>query len=168
MSAVTGKAWTFGDEINTDVMAPGRFFKDPMDVVAKHCMEAVDPEFPVNVQPGDIVVAGRSFGVGSAREQAPLAFRTLEVGAILAESFARIFYRSTINLGVVALVFPQAKEITAGDRLTVDAFAGNVVNETSGKIYEVDPIPQNLIEMIQAGGLMPHLKARLQKEGKIT
>ena len=162
MSEVQGRAWTFGDEINTDVMAPGIYFKEPMDVAARHCLEAVDPEFAINVQPGDLVVGGSNFGVGSAREQAAMAFRELQVGALLAESFARIFYRNALNLGVPALIFPQAAEIEAGDILKVDPVVGRVENVSSGKQYAVEPIPAHLMAMIAAGGLMPYLKLTTQ------
>lgn len=162
MSEVQGRAWTFGDEINTDVMAPGIYFKEPMDVAARHCLEAVDPEFAANVQPGDLVVGGSNFGVGSAREQAAMAFRELQVGALLAESFARIFYRNALNLGVPALIFPQAAEIEAGDILKVDPVVGRVQNISSGKQYAVEPIPAHLMAMIAAGGLMPYLKQTTQ------
>ncbi|MEE8305766.1 MAG: 3-isopropylmalate dehydratase [Gammaproteobacteria bacterium] len=158
MSSVEGRAWTFGDEINTDVMAPGIYFKEPMDVAARHCLEAVDPEFAINVQPGDIVIGGKNFGVGSAREQAAMSFRELKVGVLLAESFARIFYRNALNLGVPALMFPQAAEIAAGDILKVDPVGGLVENITSGKHYQLEPIPAHLMAMIRAGGLMQHLK----------
>jgi len=161
MSAPSGKAWTFGDEINSDVMAPGIYFKESMDVMASHCLEAVNPEFAPNVQPGDIVVAGRNFGVGSAREQAALSFVHLKVGAILAKSYARIYYRNTLNFGVPALIFPEADEINAGDQVTVDPIAGVVENVTTGNSYKVSPIPEHLMEMIGDGGLMPHLKKKI-------
>lgn len=161
MSAVTGKAWVFGDEINSDVMAPGIYFKESNEVMASHCCEAVHPDFAKNVQPGDIVVAGRNFGIGSAREQAALSFKYLKVGAILAKSYARIYYRNVLNFGVPALVFPEADEISAGDEITVDAIAGTVENKTTGKTYKVSPIPEHLMEMITDGGLMPHLKKKI-------
>jgi len=153
-----GKTWKFGDEINTDVMAPGMYFKLPVEEAVKHCLEAVDPTFAPGVQPGDIVVAGSNFGVGSSREQAAMAFRLLNVGAILAVSFARIFYRNALNLGVPALILPQADEIMAGDQVRVDPIAGRVENLTQNKTYTVEPIPAHLMEMIEAGGLMAHLK----------
>lgn len=158
---VGGKAWTFGDEVNSDVMAPGIYFKESNEVMASHCCEAVHPEFAPNVQPGDIVVAGRAFGVGSAREQAALSFKYLKVGAILAKSYARIFYRNALNFGVPALIFPEADEINAGDEIEVDAMAGTVENRTTGKSYTVSPIPEHLMEMISDGGLMPYLKKKI-------
>ena len=157
---ITGSAWVFGDEINTDTMAPGRYFKESMDVMATHCLEAVDPEFAPNVKPGDIVVAGNNFGLGSAREQAPMAFAHLGVGAILAESFSRIFYRNAINFGIPLLVFPQAKEIEAGALLEVNPVEGVIRNATGGQTYVVEGIPEHLMYMIKAGGLMPWLKEK--------
>ncbi|MBT4740283.1 MAG: 3-isopropylmalate dehydratase [Rhodospirillaceae bacterium] len=161
MSAVTGKAWVFGDEVNSDVMAPGIYFKESMEVMASHCLEAIDPDFAPNVKPGDIVVAGRAFGVGSAREQAALSFAHMKVGAILAKSYARIFYRNMLNFGVPALIFPEADEINAKDEITVDAIAGTIENKTTGKNYSVSPIPEHLMEMISLGGLMPYLKKKI-------
>ena len=111
--------------------------------------------------PGDIVVAGRNFGVGSAREQAAMVLQHLGVGAVLAISFGRIFYRNALNFGVPVLVFPQAGEIEAGARLRVDAVAGRVSDLSAGRDYELSPLPAHLLEMVRAGGLLPHLKARI-------
>ena len=155
---IRGKAWVFGDEMNTDNMAPGIYFKEPIEVLAQHCLEAVNPDFAKQVQPGDIVVGGRNFGVGSAREQAAMAFRELGVSAIVAESFSRIFYRNAINFGLPLLLFPEAKHINPGDKLEIDAVAGKIVNQTTGKTYQVDGLPDHLMHMINAGGLMPWLK----------
>ena len=164
MSSAGNRVWKFGDEINTDVMAPGIYFKLPIEQAIQHCLEAVDPAFAPGVQPGDIVVAGHNFGVGSAREQAAMAFSGLKVGAIIAVSFARIFYRNVLNLGVPALICPQAKEIDAGDQVRVDPVAGRIENLTQDKRYSVEPIPGHLMEMIEAGGLMAHLKSRIARE----
>ncbi len=160
-----GRAWVFGDEINTDLMAPGLYMKSSNEVMAQHCLESVDPTFAKTVNPGDVLIAGHNFGVGSAREQAALNFATLKLGAILAESFARIFYRNALNFGVPCLFFPAYAEIKAGDEIEVDAVAGAVRNLTSGKNYAVDPIPAHLMEMIGAGGLMPYLKRKLGRDG---
>jgi 3-isopropylmalate/(R)-2-methylmalate dehydratase small subunit len=157
---ISGTAWVFGDEMNTDNMAPGMYFKEPIAVLARHCLEAVDPEFARKVQPGDIVVGGRNFGVGSAREQAAMAFRELGVSAILAESFSRIFYRNAINFGMPLLLFPDAKEIEAGQILDVEPVTGIITSHATGKIYQVDGIPEHLMHMITAGGLMPWLKQK--------
>lgn len=160
---IRGRAWVFGDEINTDTMAPGLYFKEPIEVLAQHCLEAVDPEFAGAVQPGDIVVGGSNFGVGSAREQAAMAFRELGVGAIVARSFSRIFYRNAINFGLPLLTLPAAAEIRAGDLLEVDPTRGTVDNTTLDLHYTVEPIPEHLMTMIAAGGLMPWLKSRYAK-----
>jgi 3-isopropylmalate/(R)-2-methylmalate dehydratase small subunit len=155
-----GNAWVFGDEINTDTMAPGIYFKESMEVMAQHCLEAVNPEFAANVQHGDIIVAGNNFGVGSAREQAPMSLVHLGVGAILAESFSRIFYRNAINFGLPLLIFPQAKEIAAGQLLEVNPVEGIIVNATTSQTYKVAGLPPHLMEMIAIGGLMPWLKQK--------
>lgn len=159
--SIHGRAWVFGDDINTDVMAPGLYFKSPMEEMARHCLEAVEPRFAVEVRPGDIVVAGRNFGVGSAREQAAMALRHLGVGAVLAVSFGRIFYRNALNFGLPALFFPAAGEIRAADMVEVDPVAGRIVNHTLGRQYVVQAIPAHLMAMVMSGGLMPYLKARL-------
>jgi 3-isopropylmalate/(R)-2-methylmalate dehydratase small subunit len=161
---IGGRAWTFGDNIDTDVLSPGIYMKLPLEELATHCLEAVDPAFASGVRSGDIVVAGENFGLGSSREQAPQALKALGVGAVLAKSFARIFYRNAFNLGLPALFFGEADEISAGDRLQVDLARGEVKNSTRGRTYAVDPIPPHLLEMVMAGGLMPHLKARLARE----
>jgi len=157
---ITGNAWVFGDEINTDNMAPGIYFKEPMEVMVQHCLEAVDPEFAANVKPGDIVVGGKNFGVGSAREQAAMAFQHLGVGAILAESFSRIFYRNAINFGLPLLTFSAAQQIEAGQLLEVNPVAGIIRNATTGETWQVEGIPAHLMDMIDAGGLMPWLKRK--------
>jgi len=162
-AVITGKAWVFGDEINTDVMAPGIYFKEPMEVMVQHCLEAVDPLFAGNVQPGDIVVAGKNFGVGSAREQAAMAFASLGVGAILAESFSRIFYRNAINFGLPLLVFPQASQVAAGALLELNPVTGMIRDATAGRTYLVEGIPAHLMAMIDAGGLMPWLHKKYGK-----
>ena len=155
-----GRAFVFGDRIDTDTLAPGRVMKRPLAELAAACLEAVDPTFAVTVRPGDIVVAGNAFGIGSSREQAAEALKFLGVGAVLASSFARIFFRNALNVGLPAIVFPQAHEITAGDLLEVDVARGRVVNATSGRTYEVAPLPARLLAMIEDGGLVPHLKRR--------
>jgi len=164
VSTLTGRAWVFGDAVNTDVMAPGLYFKAPIAELARHCMEAIDPEFAANVRPGDIVVGGWNFGVGSAREQAPMALRHLGIGAILAASYGRIFYRNALNFGIPTLIFPKAAEINRGDRLQVDPIAGVLENLNTDKRYSVAALPEHLMAMVAAGGLMPYLKQRLAKD----
>jgi 3-isopropylmalate/(R)-2-methylmalate dehydratase small subunit len=158
---VRGRAWVFGDAINTDVMAPGLYFKAPFEELARHCLEAVNPAFAANVRPGDIVVAGRNFGVGSAREQAAMALRHLGVGAVLAVSFGRIFYRNAVNFGLPALVFPAAADIREAEELQVDVVTGVILSPTTGRQWQVNGLPEHLMAMVSAGGLMPWLKQRL-------
>jgi len=158
---VRGRAWVFGDGINTDLMAPGLYFKAPLAELARHCLEAVDPAFPLEVAPGDIVVAGENFGIGSAREQAALALKELGVGAVLAKSFGRIFYRNALNFGLPALRFPRADEIAPGSELQLDPASGRLDDLTSGRSYQLLPLPPQLLRLVAAGGLMPYLKQRL-------
>lgn len=155
------RAWVFGDDVNTDLLAPGHLMKLPPDALARHCLEALDPSFAPSVRPGDILVAGRNFGLGSSREQAAVSLKLLGISAILAVSFARIFYRNAINLGVPAIVFAQAGEIVSGDDLTVHVEAGLVCNATRDRSWRVSPIPPNLMAMIRAGGLLSYTRERL-------
>jgi 3-isopropylmalate/(R)-2-methylmalate dehydratase small subunit len=159
-----GRAFVFGDNIDTDVLAPGQWMKLDAAGLARHCLEAVDPDFARSVRPGDIVVAGANFGLGSSREQAAVSLKLLGVSAVLAVSFARIFYRNAINLGLPALIFPDAGEIRAGDQLCVEAGAGRVENLSQGWTREMTRMPPHLIAMIEAGGLIPHLKRRLSAD----
>ncbi len=162
--AIKGKAWKFGDDVNTDEIIPARYLitTDPKEL-AKHVMEDIDPEFPNKVQPGDIIVAGKNFGCGSSREHAPLALKGAEIGAIIAESFARIFYRNAINLGLPIIESPEiAKETDEGDILEIDLAEGTVKNVTKGKEYKIKPLPESLQKVMEAGGLMDYAKDKLQ------
>ena len=156
------KAWVFGDDIDTDAIAPGRYLKFDIDEVAKHSMETIDPAFASRVRQGDIVVGGRNFGAGSSREQAPEALKHLGVSALVAESFAGLFYRNAINLGVPALVCAQAKRVRAGDDIELDAVSGRLANRTTGETLQCEPIPEFLMQLIRDGGLLPHLEKRLR------
>jgi len=161
---MTGRAWVFGDGIDTDTLAPGIYLKLPAAEAARHCLEAVRPEFAAMAKPGDYLVAGRNFGLGSSREQAAVALKTLGIAAVLAQSAARIFYRNALNIGLPVLVFPAAAGIGDGDRLSVDALAGSIRNLTAGRDYQVKPIPAHLMAMISDGGLIPHLEKRFAAE----
>jgi 3-isopropylmalate/(R)-2-methylmalate dehydratase small subunit len=155
-----GRAFVFGNGIDTDALAPGRMMKRPLAELASVCLESVDPTFARSVSAGDVVVGGRAFGIGSSREQAAEALKYLGVSAVLAVSFARIFYRNAINLGLPAIVFPDAGEISPGDFITIDAAAGRILNATTGRHYNVAPLPAHLLRMIEDGGLTAHLKRR--------
>jgi 3-isopropylmalate/(R)-2-methylmalate dehydratase small subunit len=156
------KAWVFGDNIDTDAIAPGRYLKFDIAEIAKHSMETIDPGFALGVRKGDIVVGGRNFGAGSSREQAPEALKHLGVSALIAESFAGLFYRNAINLGLPALVCAQAKRVRAGDELELDAQSGQLANRTTGETLQCEPIPEFLMQLIRDGGLLPHLEKRLR------
>jgi len=157
-----GRVWRFGDNLNTDVLAPGQYMKFGIEEIARHCLEAVEPRFAKEVQAGDVVVAGRNCGAGSSREQAPQALKYLRVGALVAESFAGLFYRNALNLGLPALVCAEAKRIRADDRLRVDAESGTIENLTTGETLACEPIPSHLMQMIRDGGLLAHLEKRLK------
>jgi 3-isopropylmalate/(R)-2-methylmalate dehydratase small subunit len=163
-AAEAGRAWLFGDNIDTDVLAPGRYMKSGIEEIARHCLEAVDPAFAREVRPGDVVIGGRNFGAGSSREQAPQALRQLGVAALIAESFAGLFYRNALNLGLPALVCAQAKRVRAEDRLRVDPEAGRIENLSTSETLACEPIPAHLMQMIRDGGLLPHLEKRLLRE----
>jgi len=161
-----GRAFVFGDDIDTDALAPGLYMKGPVEELARHCLEAVDPTFAAEVVAGDVVVGGRNFGMGSSREQAAQALRILGVGAVVAQSFSGIFYRNALNLGLLAVVCPSTAAVKRGDRLVVDAIAGTVINETRNESYVCEPLPNHLMSMIEDGGLVPHLEKRLAAERK--
>jgi 3-isopropylmalate/(R)-2-methylmalate dehydratase small subunit len=157
------KAWVFGDNVDTDAMAPGRYMKSGIDELARHCLESLNPAFSASVEKGDIVVAGRNFGAGSSREQAPEALRHLGVAALVAESFAGLFYRNALNLGLPALVCADAKEIHEGHVLEINFEKGEIRNLTTRKTVACEPIPPHLIQMVRDGGLLPYLEKRLRR-----
>ncbi len=164
MSAIKGKVWKFGDDVNTDEIIPARYLvtTDPKEL-AKHVMEDIDPEFSKKVQPGDIIVAGKNFGCGSSREHAPLAIKGAGVSAIVAESFARIFFRNAINLGIPVIESEEiAKETEEGDILEIDMKHGIVKNITKGKEYKIKELPESLQKVLEAGGLMEYAKSQLK------
>jgi 3-isopropylmalate/(R)-2-methylmalate dehydratase small subunit len=158
-----GRAFVFGDNIDTDVLAPGIFMKFPIATIATHCLEAVDPAFAASVRPGDVVVAGKNFGVGSSREQAAEALKQLGIAFVLAKSFGGIFYRNALNFGLPVLVCADTDRIAAGDRVRVDPASGVVVDETTGERLAARPLPDFLLAMIADGGLVPHLEKRLAR-----
>ena len=156
------RAWVFGDNLDTDLIAPGRYMKFGIAEIARHCLESVDPSFAASVRPGDVLVAGKNLGAGSSREQAPEALKHLGVAALVAESFAGLFYRNAINLGLPAVACAQAKRIRPGDRLTLDLERGEISNLETGEKLACEPIPAFLLAIIRDGGLVPHLAKRLR------
>ena len=160
---MSGKAWVFGDNLDTDMLAPGIYMKFGIEEIAKHCLEAVEPRFATEVKSGDIVVGGKNFGMGSSREQAAGALRHLGVDAVIAPSFAGLFYRNAFNLGLPLLVCAEAGGIRAGDRLEVDAESGRIINLTQNNTLACETIPPHLMAMVRDGGLLGHLEKRLAR-----
>lgn len=161
---IKGRVWKFKDDVDTDQIIPARYLvtTDPKEL-AKHVMEDADPTFPSKVKEGDIIVAGKNFGCGSSREHAPLAIKGAGVSAVVAESFARIFFRNAINLGLLIIESPDAaREAEEGDELEIDINQGIIRNLTKGKEYKVKPLPENLQAILKAGGLMEYAKERLK------
>ena len=156
------KVYKYGANVDTDVIIPARHLNDPSPAaLASHCMEDIDPSFASTVQPGDIIVAGHNFGCGSSREHAPLAIKSCGVKCVIAPSFARIFYRNSINIGFPIVECPQAaEEIQAGDQVDVDFSSGVITNLTTGKTYQAAPFPPFIQGIIQSGGLLNSLKER--------
>jgi 3-isopropylmalate/(R)-2-methylmalate dehydratase small subunit len=159
-----GRAWVYGDNVDTDMLAPGTYMKKPIEEIATHCLEALDPSFAKGVQRGDVLVAGHNFGMGSSREQAAQALVQLGIAAVIAKSFAGLYLRNAVNLGLMALECPQAERIRSGERLIVDPEKGRIDNLTTGERYACEPIPPHLIEMIRDGGLVPHLEKKLKSQ----
>lgn len=155
-----GRIWRFGNDVDTDAMAPGIYMKAGLDELSRHCLENLRAEFPVAVRPGDIVVAGSNFGMGSSREQAAQALRHLGVSAVLAQSFAGLFYRNAINIGLPVLVCTHTDALADGARAIFD-LDGAQVRLDDGSRVACEPVPDFLRELLHAGGLVPHLKTRL-------
>ncbi|MDI6892818.1 MAG: 3-isopropylmalate dehydratase small subunit [Actinomycetota bacterium] len=154
-----GRAWKFGDDISTDLIAPGRLFhlRTNLPGLAKHVLEDADPDFAKKVKPGDFVVAGRNFGLGSSREHAAAIIKIAGVGAVLAQSVARIFYRNAINVGLPVLIC-DTSQMDAGDELEVDVGAGKIKNLTKGAVVETKPLPKAMLNILEDGGLVEHFK----------
>ena len=160
-----GRAWKFGDDVNTDEIIPARYLNivDPAEM-AVHCMEGVDPEFARKAERGDIIVGGRNFGCGSSREHAPIAIKALGIQCVVAESFARIFYRNCINIGLPIAQCPQAASAAeTGDVLAVDFAEGKVANESRGETYDFPAFSPELQGIVSAGGLIPYAKRVLAR-----
>jgi 3-isopropylmalate/(R)-2-methylmalate dehydratase small subunit len=152
------RAWRLPDDVDTDQLAPGATMKFGIDVIARHCLQAVRPEFASSVQPGDVVVAGRNFGIGSSREQAAQALVQLGVAAVIAQSFGGLFFRNAVNVGLLPIVCAHADRIDDGERITFDAAAGRIEREC-GETLGCEPLPEFMLELISDGGL-PQLRRR--------
>lgn len=158
-----GKVWKYGDDINTDVLFAGKYtyVLMPPEDMAKHALEDLDPEFAKNVRPGDVVVAGKNFGCGSSREQAAACLKYAGVQAVVARSFARIYYRNAINLGLPVLQSAEAADaLKAGDEVEVD-FAAGTIRAADGREFAFPPFPESVLGIIEAGGLIEYTKKKL-------
>ncbi|MFZ2089129.1 MAG: 3-isopropylmalate dehydratase small subunit [Desulfobaccales bacterium] len=161
---LTGRVHKFGDDINTDEIIPARYLNtsDPAEL-ARHVMEDADPEFTQRLAPGDFIVGGKNFGCGSSREHAPIAIKAAKVAAVIADSFARIFYRNAFNMGLPILESPEAAaELADGQKIKVNLDTGDIVALDTGKTYKSTPIPPFMQELLGDDGLMAHLKKKLE------
>jgi len=161
-----GTVHKYGRDVDTDVIIPARYLNssDPAEL-ASHCMEDLDAGFTAKVKPGDIIVAGENFGCGSSREHAPLAIKTAGISVVIAKSFARIFYRNAINIGLPIMECPEAVDgVGAGDQLSVDADTGQITDKTTGEAWQAQPFPEFIKEIIEQGGLVNRARHRLAAE----
>ena len=156
------KIYKYGDNVDTDVIIPARHLNDPdPKALASHCMEDIDKDFSRTVEEGDIMVGGANFGCGSSREHAPLSIKASGIKCVIAKSYARIFYRNAINIGLPIMECPEAVEgIGPGDQVSVDFATGVITNETQGKTWQAAPFPEFIDGIIRSGGLLKSLKAR--------
>ena len=157
-----GRAWKFGDDVNTDEIIPAIYLNttDPKDMAAR-CMEGIDPDFTKKIAPGDIIVADKNFGCGSSREHAPISIKAAGISCVIAKSFARIFYRNAINIGLPILECEEAAlKINEGDQIEVELAAGRINNLTKNETYEAQPFPEFMQKIIAAGGLMNYVMAK--------
>ncbi|MGI6065239.1 MAG: 3-isopropylmalate dehydratase small subunit [Bacillota bacterium] len=163
---IKGRTWKFGINIDTDAIIPARYLNTSLpEELAKHCMEDADPTFPQKVAEGDIIVAGKNFGCGSSREHAPIAIKAAGVSCVIAPTFARIFYRNAINIGLPIMECPEAAAgIKEGDIVEVNTDTGVIINITTGEEFQAAPFPEFMQEIISAGGLMAYVKERTKNQ----
>lgn len=164
---IKAKVWKYGDDVDTDVIIPARCLNtsDPAEL-GKHCLEDLDPTFVTKISAGDIIVAGKNFGCGSSREHAPISIKAAGISCVIAKSFARIFYRNAINIGLPILELGEsAAEINEGDVLSIDFERGILINETQEKQYTLAPFPPFIQEIMSAGGLIAYVKERVAANG---
>ncbi|NLY76232.1 MAG: 3-isopropylmalate dehydratase small subunit [Firmicutes bacterium] len=165
MNKLRGKVWRFGNDVDTDLIIPARYLNtsDPKEL-AQHCLEDADPTFAGKVGQGDIIVAGKNFGCGSSREHAPIAIKAAGVSCVIAASFARIFYRNALNIGLPILESAEASNnIAEGDQVEVDLDTGKITNLTKNESYQATAFPQFMQELINTGGLIEYVKKRIGK-----
>ncbi|WKK15544.1 3-isopropylmalate dehydratase [Achromobacter insolitus] len=159
--STTHRVWRVGADIDTDALAPGAYMKFGIDEIARHCLQRVRPEFAANARPGDVLVAGPNFGIGSSREQAAAALVRLGIAAVVAPSFNGLYFRNAFNVGLLLLTCEQAETLQEGERIVLDPAAGRIRRATGGSAaLQCDTVPGFLLEMVQAGGLLNLLKQR--------
>ncbi|MGZ3600739.1 MAG: 3-isopropylmalate dehydratase small subunit [Ktedonobacterales bacterium] len=171
-NTIGGRTWVFGDNVDTDVIIPARYLltSDPVEL-AKHCMEDLDPHFAEAVRLGDAIVAGENFGCGSSREHAPLAIKGAGISVVIASSFANIFYRNAINIGLPILECPEAVQaVHQGDEVRANLMTGriDVVSDGETHTYQAQSYPESILRIIQAGGLIAATRDKLRAEGKLA
>jgi 3-isopropylmalate/(R)-2-methylmalate dehydratase small subunit len=152
---IRGRIWKFGDNLNTDIMSPAQYIAHGVSEVAKHCLEVIRPEFPKEVKVGDVILAGENFGTGSSRETAPAALQYLGIRLVIAKSFARIFFRNSIDIALPLMICPELYDLADdGDIVLADPKMGKITNQTKGKTLDVAPLPTTMMEILEAGGLI--------------
>ena len=164
MSATTAagaRVWRFGADVDTDVIVPGHAMKHGIELIATQCLQTLRPEFAAAVQPGDVIVAGPNFGIGSSREQAASVLVHLGVAAVIAPSFGGLYFRNAFNVGLLLLTCGQSQQIEEGERIDFDARAGRIVRP-GGQVLAAEPIPGFLLDMVEAGGLLAQLQQRFK------
>ena len=159
--SIRGRVYKFGDNINTDMINPAQYMELSMEVMIAHAMEGSDPDFSKKVRPGDILVVGKNFGSGSSRETAPMVIQGSGISLIIAEQYARIFYRNAINIGLKVLTCDAVDELRDGDELEVFPAKGVIKNLTTQKQYQCPPLPGHILELVNDGGLINHLDKKL-------
>lgn len=157
----THRAWRLGAEVDTDALAPGAWMQHGVEVIARHCLEGLRPDFASRVHAGDVIVAGPNFGIGSSREQAAAALRHLGIAAVIAPSFSGLFFRNAFNVGLLLLTCAGCEAIAEGERIAFDPRAATVTR-ANGAVLATEPIPGFLLDMVEAGGLLPQLQRRFQ------
>jgi len=167
MNTLEGKVWRFGQDIDTDLIIAARYLNtsDPKEL-AKHVMEDADPDFVSKMAAGDIIVAGNNFGCGSSREHAPIALKAAGIAAVIAPTFARIFYRNAFNMGLPIFELEESAEIKEGDTVSINMGEGTITDKTTGKTYSFTPIPPFMQELLSAGGLMNYAQEEIKTGGK--
>lgn len=161
---IRGRAWVVGDHVDTDVIIPARYLttSDPAEL-ARHVLEDLDPTLRTRIQPGDILVAGENFGCGSSREHAPIALKAAGIACVVARSFARIFYRNAVNIGLPVVQCKQSLPVRSEQVIAIDFDAGMVIDEATGAVYQAEPLPDVMRDILEAGGLVPYVARRLKE-----